>query len=60
MARTGTVRVREGIRVNDLINLGALTSQVPMAEVHQVLAVRPDRGRSGLPLHPRFEDPSER
>lgn len=26
-------------------------------QVHQVLAARPDRGRSGLPLRPVFEDP---
>jgi hypothetical protein len=38
MARTGTVRLGDGIRINDLINLGALTTQVSMAEVHQVLA----------------------
>ena len=37
MARTGTVRLGDGIRINDLINLGALTTRVPMAEVHQVL-----------------------
>lgn len=38
MARTGTVRLGDGIRINDLVNLGALTTRVPMAEVHQVLA----------------------
>jgi hypothetical protein len=37
MARTGTVRLGDGIRINDLISLGALTTRVPMVEVHQVL-----------------------
>ena len=38
----------------------ALNFEAGRTQVHQVLAVRPDRGRSGLPLRPRFEDPSER
>jgi cyclopropane-fatty-acyl-phospholipid synthase len=36
----------------------ALNFEAGRTQVHQVLAVRPDRGRSGLPLRPRFEDPS--
>jgi cyclopropane-fatty-acyl-phospholipid synthase len=34
----------------------ALNFEVGRTQVHQVLAVRLDRGRSGLPLRPRFED----
>jgi cyclopropane-fatty-acyl-phospholipid synthase len=33
----------------------ALNFEAGRTQVHQVLAVRPDRGRSGLPLRPRFE-----
>jgi cyclopropane-fatty-acyl-phospholipid synthase len=32
----------------------ALNFEAGRTQVHQVLAVRPDRGRSGLPLRPRF------
>jgi cyclopropane-fatty-acyl-phospholipid synthase len=38
----------------------ALNFEAGRTQVHQVLAVRLDRGRSGMPLRPRFEDPSER
>ncbi len=53
MARTGTVRLGEGIRINDLINLGALTAHVPLTEVHQVLAEtgRASERRRDLPAH---------
>jgi len=34
----------------------ALNFEQGRTQVHQVLAVRPDRGLSGLPLRPRFED----
>ena len=34
----------------------ALNFETGRTHVHQVLAVRPDDGRSGLPLRPRFED----
>jgi cyclopropane-fatty-acyl-phospholipid synthase len=37
----------------------ALNFEAGRTQVHQVLAVRPDRGRSGLPLRPRFEDEPE-
>jgi cyclopropane-fatty-acyl-phospholipid synthase len=33
----------------------ALNFEAGRTQVHQVLAVKPDRGRSGLPLRPRFE-----
>ena len=33
----------------------ALNFEAGRTQVHQVLAVRPDRGRSGLSLRPRFE-----
>jgi cyclopropane-fatty-acyl-phospholipid synthase len=33
----------------------ALQFEANRTQVHQVLAVEPDRGRSGLPLRPRFE-----
>jgi cyclopropane-fatty-acyl-phospholipid synthase len=33
----------------------ALNFEAGRTQVHQVLAVRPDRGRSGLPLRPAFE-----
>ncbi len=32
----------------------ALNFEADRTQVHQVLAVRPDRGRSGLPLRPAF------
>jgi cyclopropane-fatty-acyl-phospholipid synthase len=35
----------------------ALNFEAGRTQVHQVLAVRLDRGRSGLPLRPRFEPP---
>jgi cyclopropane-fatty-acyl-phospholipid synthase len=35
----------------------ALNFEAARTQVHQVLAVRPDDGRSGLPLRPRFEPP---
>lgn len=38
MQRTGTVRLGEGVRLTDLVNLGALTTQVPMPDVHEALA----------------------
>jgi cyclopropane-fatty-acyl-phospholipid synthase len=34
----------------------ALNFEAGRTQVHQVLAVRPDAGRSGLPLRPRFEE----
>ena len=34
----------------------ALNFEAGRTQVHQVLAVRSDRGRSGLPLRPRFEE----
>jgi hypothetical protein len=53
MARTGTVRLGEGIRLNDLINLGALTAHVPLTEVHQALAEtgRASERQRDLPAH---------
>jgi|SRR4028119_1291325 Transposase DDE domain. len=53
MARTGTVRLGSGIRINDLISLGALTAHVSMAEVHQVLAEtgRASERQRDLPAH---------
>jgi cyclopropane-fatty-acyl-phospholipid synthase len=33
----------------------ALNFEANNTQVHQVLAVKPDRGRSGLPLRPRFD-----
>lgn len=53
MARAGTVRLGEGIRINDLINLGALTAHVPLTVVHQVLAEtgRASERRRDLPAH---------
>ncbi len=53
MARTGTVRLGSGIRINDLINVGALTARVPMTEVHQVLAEtgRASERERDLPAH---------
>ncbi len=38
----------------------ALNFERGRTQVHQILAVRPDRGRSGMPLRPVFEDPPER
>jgi cyclopropane-fatty-acyl-phospholipid synthase len=35
----------------------ALNFEAGRTQVHQVLAIRPDDGRSGLPLRPRFEEP---
>jgi cyclopropane-fatty-acyl-phospholipid synthase len=34
----------------------ALNFEAARTQVHQVLAVRSDGGRSGLPLRPRFEE----
>lgn len=53
MARTGTVRLGSGIRINDLISLGALTAHVPMMEVHQALAKtgRASERHRDLPAH---------
>ena len=34
----------------------ALNFEAGRTHVHQVLAVRPDDGRSGLPLRPTFEE----
>jgi cyclopropane-fatty-acyl-phospholipid synthase len=34
----------------------ALNFEAGRTQVHQVMGVRPDDGRSGLPLRPRFED----
>lgn len=53
MARTGTVRLADGVRLNDLISLGALTTHVPMKEVHQVLAEtgRASQRKRDLPAH---------
>ena len=33
----------------------AINFEANRTQVHQVLAVKPDGGRSGLPLRPRFE-----
>ena len=38
----------------------ALNFEAARTQVHQVLAVRPDDGRSMLPLRPRFEQPPPR
>jgi cyclopropane-fatty-acyl-phospholipid synthase len=38
----------------------ALNFEAGRTQVHQVLAVRPDDGRSGLPLRSRFEEPARR
>jgi cyclopropane-fatty-acyl-phospholipid synthase len=35
----------------------ALNFEAGRTQVHQVLAVRPDEGHSGLPLRSRFEEP---
>lgn len=35
----------------------AVNFEANRTQIHQVLAVKPDRGRSGLPLRPRFELP---
>ena len=53
MARTGTVRLGDGIRINDLISLGALTAHVPLREVHQALAEtgRASERQRDLPAH---------
>jgi cyclopropane-fatty-acyl-phospholipid synthase len=34
----------------------ALNFEAGRTQVHQILAVKPDRGRSGMPARPRFED----
>src|ERR687894_864075 len=53
MARTGTVRLGGGIRLNDLISLGALTAHVPLPEVHQALVEtgRASERQRDLPAH---------
>jgi hypothetical protein len=53
MARTGTVRLGNGIRVNDLISLGALTAHIPLADVHQALEEtgRASERQRDLPAH---------
>lgn len=53
MARVGTVRLGEGVRLTDLINLGALTAHVPLTEVHQALAEtgRASERQRELPAH---------
>lgn len=37
------------------MSASALGFETASLQVHQILAVRPDRGRSGMPLRPRFE-----
>jgi GNAT superfamily N-acetyltransferase len=51
MMRTGSVRLETGIRLNDLVSLGALTAYVPLTNVRDALAVtgRESERRRDLP-----------